>query len=80
HIVLIKGNHDSSALFKYLAQQQLNSQNGQPKFDFHEVGVRLKFDHHEVFLTHYPMMLGLTKNQFNLLGHILNYSVHAMEN
>ena len=80
HIVLIKGNHDSSALFKYLAKQQLHNLNGQPKFDFHEVGVRLKFDHHEVFLTHYPMMLGLTKNQINLHGHIHNYSVHAKEN
>ena len=53
HLVLIKGNHDSRGLFKYLAKNNYFF-NGKPKFDFHDVGVLLKYDHRQYYLTHYP--------------------------
>lgn len=79
HLVLVKGNHDSRALFKYLAAHNYNY-NGQPKFAFHDVGVLLKYDHRQYYLTHYPMMLGIVKQIINLHGHIHHYSVPIKEN
>ena len=36
NLVLIKGNHDNRALFKYLAKHNYEV-NGKPKFTFHEI-------------------------------------------
>lgn len=79
HLILIKGNHDSRALFKYL-QSKNYSFNGLPKFQFHDVGVLLKYDHRQYYLTHYPMMLGIAPQIINLHGHIHHYSVPIKEN
>lgn len=79
-IIFIKGNHDSRALFKYLARQQLRTPNGHDKFVFHDVGMIVKFDHHQFFLTHYPLMLGISVNSVNLHGHIHHYAVNAATN
>lgn len=79
HLVLIKGNHDSRALFKYLESKNYDF-NGQPKFAFHDVGVLLKYDHRQYYLTHYPMMLGIAPQIINLHGHIHHYTVPVKEN
>lgn len=79
HLILIKGNHDSRALFKYLASHNYEY-HGQPKFTFHDVGVLLKYDHRQYYLTHYPMMLGIVKQIINLHGHIHHYTVPIKEN
>ncbi len=79
HLVLIKGNHDSRALFKYLAAHNYDF-DGRPKFEFHDVGVLMKYDHRQYYLTHYPMMLGIAPQIINLHGHIHHYSVPAKEN
>lgn len=76
---LVKGNHDSRALFKYLAAHNFLI-DGQPKFTFHDVGILLKYDHRQYYLTHYPMMLGIAPQIINLHGHIHHYSVPTKEN
>ncbi|WP_302116822.1 metallophosphoesterase family protein [uncultured Limosilactobacillus sp.] len=79
HLILIKGNHDSRALFKYL-QNHNYVFNGLPKFQFHDVGALIKYDHRQYYLTHYPMMLGIAPQIINLHGHIHHYSVPVKEN
>jgi len=78
-IVFIKGNHDSRAFFKYLEAHdpQLN---GQSKFEFHDVGVLIKYNHGQYYMTHYPMMMGIVKQIINLHGHIHHYAVNVKEN
>lgn len=79
-IHFIKGNHDNRAFFKYLAANDPGGAiPGEPKFFFHDVGVLLKFDRHQYYLTHYPMLLGITKNIRNLHGHIHHASVPIKE-
>ncbi|KAA8370757.1 metallophosphatase [Leuconostoc carnosum] len=80
NLVIIKGNHDNMSLLKFLMANNYATVNGELKFTIHEVGTRIKFNHYEVFLTHYPLMFGITKNKINLHGHIHNYSVHQKEN
>jgi calcineurin-like phosphoesterase family protein len=41
HLILIKGNHDNRALFKYLESNNYEF-NGLPKFQFHDVGSTIK--------------------------------------
>ncbi|WP_137597494.1 metallophosphoesterase family protein [Paucilactobacillus kaifaensis] len=79
HLVLIKGNHDSRELFKFLDQNNYLL-NDKPKFEFHDVGVLFKYDHRQYYLTHYPMMLGIAPQIINLHGHIHHYAVPAKEN
>lgn len=79
NLVFIKGNHDSRALFKYLAKNNYEI-NGQPKFSFHDVGVLFKYDHRQYYLTHYPLMLGIAPKIINLHGHIHHYAVNVKEN
>lgn len=79
-IVLIKGNHDSRALFRYLAKHNYQFINGDFKFTFHDVGCLLKFAHQQFFLTHYPMMLGKGGNRINLHGHIHHASCNTVNN
>ncbi|HIX70025.1 metallophosphoesterase [Enterococcus diestrammenae] len=79
-IHFVKGNHDNRAFLKYLAAHDPGGvKAGRPKFFFHDVGVLLKFDHHQYYLTHYPMLLGITKNIRNLHGHIHHASVPIKE-
>lgn len=78
-LILIKGNHDSRALFKYLDRHNYLI-NGQPKFSFYDVGVLLKYDHRQYYLTHYPLMLGIAPQIVNLHGHIHHYAVPVKEN
>ncbi|MGO3913059.1 metallophosphoesterase [Enterococcus viikkiensis] len=78
-IVFIKGNHDSRTFFKYLEKHDPGMENGAPKFEFQDVGAIVKFNHHQYYLTHYPMLLGKTVNIRNLHGHIHNYSMPIAE-
>lgn len=75
HLVFIKGNHDNRSELNYLAAHDVEQ-----KFSFHDVGLILKFNHHQFFLTHYPLMLGITKNSVNLHGHVHNYQLPVAEN
>ncbi|WP_353803058.1 hypothetical protein, partial [Acinetobacter baumannii] len=79
NLVLIKGNHDNRALFKYLAKDNYEV-NGKPKFIFHDVGALIKYDHRQYYLTHYPLMLGIAPKIINLHGHIHHYAVNDKEN
>lgn len=79
-IVLIKGNHDTRDLFKFLQHQQFVLADGRPKFEFHDVGMILKANHHQFFLTHYPLILGPTASSVNLHGHIHHSQVAIGEN
>lgn len=78
-IVFIKGNHDTRSFFRYLKNNDPGLL-GKPKFLFEDVGALIKFDHQQFLLTHYPMLLGITKNSRNLHGHIHHYSVPIAEN
>lgn len=79
NLILVKGNHDSRDLFKFLNQRNYLI-NGKPKFEFHDVGVLIKYDHRQYYMTHYPMMLGVAPQIINLHGHIHHYAVPAKEN
>ncbi|MCI1288015.1 MAG: metallophosphoesterase [[Lactobacillus] timonensis] len=79
HLVLIKGNHDSRALFKYLEQHNYVF-NGREKFEFHDVGKLIKYDHRQYYMTHYPLLLGIAPQIINLHGHIHHNAVPIKEN
>lgn len=74
-IHFIKGNHDSRAFFRYLEKNDPGMMNQDKKFYFHDVGAIVKFNHHQYYLTHYPLLLGQNDAVRNLHGHIHNYSV-----
>ncbi|OTN75366.1 hypothetical protein A5886_000436 [Enterococcus sp. 8G7_MSG3316] len=78
-IVFIKGNHDTRSFFRYLKNNDPRPA-GNPKFAFEDVGALIKFDHQQFLMTHYPMLLGITKNSRNLHGHIHHHSVPIPEN
>ncbi|ATO44159.1 metallophosphoesterase family protein [Loigolactobacillus coryniformis] len=79
-LILIKGNHDNRALFKFLAKHNSMIAPGRPKFQFHDVGVLIKANHFQFFMTHYPLMMGIVKQTMNLHGHIHHSSVPLAEN
>ncbi|BCA84843.1 metallophosphatase [Enterococcus saigonensis] len=79
-IIFIKGNHDHRTFFKFLEKNNATLPNGQLKFQFADVGIIIKFNHHQYYLTHYPLLLGVTKNIRNLHGHVHHYSVPIKEN
>ncbi|GEL16055.1 metallophosphoesterase family protein [Pediococcus cellicola] len=78
HLILIKGNHDSRDLFKFLDHHNFIL-TGKPKFEFHDVGALIKLNHRQLYMTHYPMMMGIVKQIINLHGHIHHYSVNIKE-
>ena len=74
-IHFIKGNHDSRNFFRYLEKHDPGNKDGTKKFYFYDVGAIVKFNHHQYYLTHYPMLLGPNDTIRNLHGHIHHYSV-----
>lgn len=80
HIVLVKGNHDSRDLFKFLMQHNPDLADGKSKFTFSDVGLIVKAHHHQFFLTHYPLILGPSKSSINLHGHIHHDQVPLASN
>lgn len=79
HLVLVKGNHDSRQLFKFLGEHNYKWSNS-PKFEFHDVGTIIKLNHRQLIMSHYPISLGIVNQIINLHGHIHHYSVNAKEN
>jgi calcineurin-like phosphoesterase family protein len=74
-MVLVKGNHDSRDELKKI----LNSTVGK-KIEVNDVGVYFKANHHQFYLTHYPMLLGVVPNIINLHGHLHHHAVSFKEN
>lgn len=68
-IIFVYGNHDSSALMNYLKRNNY-AYRGRDKFEFHEVGYRIKHNGHYYNFTHFPMPIGSDRNHRNLCGHI----------
>lgn len=64
-IVLIKGNHDHSKYYKKIVKLGL-------LWDYHEVGIELKYEKHQMWLTHYPFEIGLRPRKWSIHGHIHN--------
>ncbi|TYC49858.1 metallophosphatase [Weissella muntiaci] len=79
-IQFVKGNHDTRSFFKYLEKNNYQLADGKNKFVFHDVGLILKANGHQFFMTHYPLMFGQTQNSINLHGHIHNSMVNVPEN
>lgn len=79
-IQLVKGNHDTRNFLKFLAKHNYKLPNGKDKFVFHDVGLILKANGHQFFLTHYPLIFGQTQNSINLHGHIHHSMVNIPEN
>lgn len=73
-LVLLKGNHDRRSLFKYLAAHNVTVA-GQAKFELHDVGKLIKYNHRQYYLTHYPLLLGIAPQIRNLHGHIHHYQL-----
>lgn len=63
NIVLIKGNHDMDKQYKKIGQLGL-------LHDYHEVGMMLKHNKHQLWLTHYPFEIGLRPRKWSIHGHI----------
>lgn len=79
-LIMIKGNHDNRAFLKYLAQHNQPLSDGRLHYQFESVGVLIKVNHHQYFLTHYPLLLGRVKQTFNLHGHIHHSMLPIAEN
>ncbi|WP_341323496.1 metallophosphoesterase [Solibacillus sp. FSL H8-0523] len=62
-IVLIRGNHDDNKVVKRLVNEGYF-------YDYHDVGVYLKVDGHQLWLSHYPMEIGLRPKKWSIHGHI----------
>lgn len=61
-IILIQGNHDNSRDVKRLVNERL--------IELHEVGLKLKRNKHVMWLTHYPMEIGIRPRKWSVSGHI----------
>ncbi|GMA08332.1 metallophosphatase [Tetragenococcus halophilus subsp. flandriensis] len=69
-IVFVKGNHDDQITFNWLERGNYKYAKGK-KFIFHEVGLIIKENKKEYYLTHYPMDLGYQSvKRRNFHGHI----------
>lgn len=73
----MKGNHDSRASFKFIDKNNVILPDGRMKFTFIDVGLILKLNHYQLFLTHYPLLVGPSKNRVNVHGHIHHSSVNS---
>lgn len=62
-IVLIKGNHDKSKHYKKINKLGL-------LHEYHPVGIEMKYNKKQMWLTHYPMEIGLRPRKFSISGHI----------
>lgn len=62
-IILIKGNHDFSKHYKKVNEMGL-------LHEYHEVGITLKHNKQQMWLTHYPFEIGLRPRKWSIHGHI----------
>ncbi|MCM3109860.1 metallophosphoesterase family protein [Lederbergia lenta] len=66
-IRIVKGNHDYSNTMKKL----------HPYLDeYHEVGQYIKASKQQIWLTHYPMQIGIRPKKWSISGHIHSYPNH----
>lgn len=73
-LVLIKGNHDSSKLLKYLDKNNYKLPDGRDKIVIHQVGTIIKRNRKVYYLTHYPMNVGEERDNLKTIhGHIHEY-------
>lgn len=66
-IILYRGNHDDSKIVKKLVK------NGYFE-NVHEVGGTIKINKYNLWLTHYPMEIGIRPRKYSLHGHIHSVS------
>lgn len=60
---LVRGNHDDSKVVKKLEKEGY--------FDeYHDVGCYIKHNKHCMWLTHYPMAIGMRPRKYSISGHI----------
>lgn len=64
-IILIKGNHDYSKHYKRINKLGL-------LHAYHEVGTTIKYNKHQLWLTHYPLEIGVRPRMWSIHGHIHN--------
>ena len=64
-IILYKGNHDKSNVLKRLAKDGYFE-------EMYEVGNTMKVNKMDLWLTHYPMDIGLRPRKYSISGHIHN--------
>lgn len=62
-IRLIKGNHDYSKTWDKIVKQGLLDK-------YHEIGVKIKYEKNELWLTHYPFEIGLRPRKWSIHSHI----------
>lgn len=62
-IVFIRGNHDDRKVLKRLVNEGFFA-------EYHDVGMYMKVGGHQLWLTHYPMEIGLRPNKWSIHGHI----------
>lgn len=62
-IILIKGNHDLSKHYQKINELGL-------LHEYHEVGITLKYKKQQMWLTHYPLEIGLRPRKWSIHGHI----------
>ncbi len=62
-IILIKGNHDFSKHYKKINELGL-------LHEYYEVGIELKYQKHQMWLTHYPFEIGLRPRKWSIHGHL----------
>lgn len=73
-LVIVKGNHDSSKLLKYLEKNNYKLPDGRDKFIIHQVGTIIKRNGNVYYLTHYPMNIGENRGNLRTIhGHIHEY-------
>lgn len=62
-IIMIQGNHDDTKVFNRLLEDGYIE-------EFHQVGVQIKRNKQVLWLTHYPMEIGLRERKWSIHGHI----------
>lgn len=62
-IIVIQGNHDDTKVYKRLLEDGYIE-------EFHRVGIRLRREKQSMWLTHYPMEIGLRERKWSIHGHI----------
>lgn len=62
-IILIQGNHDLHKTVKRISDENLVK-------EVHPVGTQMKLNENAMWLTHYPMEIGLRMRKFSICGHI----------
>lgn len=61
--ILIEGNHDNSKVTKRLLQEGYFQ-------ELHEVGIKMKVQGYTLWLSHYPMEIGIRPSKYSIHGHI----------